>query len=176
MFERTLNRLLLLVSKVLCNKFFLGIVFEASYCHFLIAYLISFLQTQGPHIFQLAPSSNYFDCKAMAIGARSQVILFRHFSLRRLMFSKAPLSLPQVFQRCSVKEVFLEISQNPQENTCARVSFLIKLQASGRTPPVAASDILFFVRFVISNSAGAPEVSHVPFEERLFTTSCWFLL
>ena len=33
-------------------------------------------------------------------------------------------------QRCSVKKVFLKISQNPQENTCARVSFLIKLQAS----------------------------------------------
>ena len=32
---------------------------------------------------------------------------------------------------CSVKKVFLEISQNSQENTCARVSFLIKLQASG---------------------------------------------
>ena len=32
-------------------------------------------------------------------------------------------------QRCSVKRVFLEISQNSQENTCARVSFLIKLQA-----------------------------------------------
>ena len=29
---------------------------------------------------------------------------------------------------CSVKKVFLEISQNSQENTCARVSFLIKLQ------------------------------------------------
>ena len=29
-------------------------------------------------------------------------------------------------------EVFLEILQNSQENTCARVSFLIKLQASGR--------------------------------------------
>ena len=28
-----------------------------------------------------------------------------------------------------VKNVFLEISQNPQKNTCARVSFLIKLQA-----------------------------------------------
>ena len=26
------------------------------------------------------------------------------------------------------KKVFLEISQNSQENTCARVSFLIKLQ------------------------------------------------
>ena len=29
-------------------------------------------------------------------------------------------------QRCSVKEVFLEISQNSQENTCATASFLIK--------------------------------------------------
>ena len=27
------------------------------------------------------------------------------------------------------KKMFLEISQNSQENTCARVSFLIKLQA-----------------------------------------------
>ena len=29
------------------------------------------------------------------------------------------------------KKVFLEILQNSQESTCARVSFLIKLQASG---------------------------------------------
>ena len=29
------------------------------------------------------------------------------------------------------KKMFLEISQNSQENTCARVSFLIKLQAWG---------------------------------------------
>ena len=34
-----------------------------------------------------------------------------------------------VVRRCSVKKVFLEISQNWQENTSARVSFLIKLQA-----------------------------------------------
>ena len=33
-------------------------------------------------------------------------------------------------QRCSINTVFLKISQNSQENTCARVSFLIKLQAS----------------------------------------------
>ena len=38
-----------------------------------------------------------------------------------------------VARRCSVKEVFLEILQNSQENTCARVSFSIKLQASGRS-------------------------------------------
>ena len=38
--------------------------------------------------------------------------------------------IPQeaVAQRCPVKRVFLEIVQNSQENTCARVSFSIKLQ------------------------------------------------
>ena len=35
-----------------------------------------------------------------------------------------------VAQRCSIKKVFLEFSQNSQENTCARVPFLIKLQVS----------------------------------------------
>ena len=35
-----------------------------------------------------------------------------------------------VAQSCSVKKVFLKISYNSQENTCARVSFLIKLEAS----------------------------------------------
>ena len=33
-------------------------------------------------------------------------------------------------QRCSVKKVFLETSQNSQENIRTRVSFLIKLQGS----------------------------------------------
>ena len=44
------------------------------------------------------------------------------------------LSLPLIQKRLSggvlSEKVFLEISQNSQENTCARVSFLIKLQAS----------------------------------------------
>ena len=34
-----------------------------------------------------------------------------------------------VTRKCSIKKVFLETLQNSQENTCARVSFLIKLQA-----------------------------------------------
>ena len=34
-----------------------------------------------------------------------------------------------VTRKFSVKQVFLKISQNPQENICARVSFFIKLQA-----------------------------------------------
>ena len=39
-----------------------------------------------------------------------------------------PLS-EAVARRCSVKKVFLEISQNLHKNTCAGVSILIKLQA-----------------------------------------------
>ena len=44
--------------------------------------------------------------------------------LEKVQFTEA------VSQRCSVKKMFLEILQNLQENTCARVSFLIKLQVS----------------------------------------------
>ena len=36
-----------------------------------------------------------------------------------------------VAKRCSVKKVFFEISLNSQEKTCARDSFLVKLQAQG---------------------------------------------
>ena len=37
------------------------------------------------------------------------------------------LNIEAVTQRCSVKKMFLEISQNSQENTCARVSFIDKV-------------------------------------------------
>ena len=39
-----------------------------------------------------------------------------------------------VVERYSVKKVFLKISQNSQRNTCARYSFLIKLQACNCFP------------------------------------------
>ena len=41
------------------------------------------------------------------------------------------LASEAVARRCSIKKVLLEISQNSKENTCASVSFLIKLRASG---------------------------------------------
>ena len=51
---------------------------------------------------------------------------------RRQLTAKLQLSVPKpncrrsltetVVQRCSVQKVFLEISQNSQENICARVS------------------------------------------------------
>ena len=40
-------------------------------------------------------------------------------------------------RRYSVKKVFLQISQNSQENTCASVSFLIKLLALGVTQVIS---------------------------------------
>ena len=41
------------------------------------------------------------------------------------------LILEAAVQRFSVKKVFSDISQNSQENTCARVPFLIQFQALG---------------------------------------------
>ena len=38
------------------------------------------------------------------------------------------INIEAVVQRCSLKKVFLENWQNSKENTCASVSFLIKLQ------------------------------------------------
>ena len=52
-------------------------------------------------------------------------VFFLHLQLPWVGITEA------VVRRCSVKKVFLKISDNSQENTRARVSFLIKLQASG---------------------------------------------
>ena len=60
----------------------------------------------------------------------------------RVCFFKKSLNRSSHY-RCSVKKVFLEISQNSQENTCARVSFWITLQAS--SPSSRHSDV--FLKF-----------------------------
>ena len=62
-----------------------------------------------------------------------------------------------VVQRCSVKTVFLKIWENSQENTCVRVSFLIKLEASVpvnivkflRTP-ILKKQLLLFRNFLFN--------------------------
>ena len=84
-------------------------------------------------------------------------------------FASCSKASEAVVQRSSAKNVFLGISQNSQENTCTRVSFLIKLQACNfikketlmqvfscefwkisqntflyRTPLVTASEAYFF--------------------------------
>ena len=85
-------------------------------------------------------------------------------------------STEAVAQRCSVKKLFIEISQNSYQNTCVRVSFFVKLQASicnfikketlaqvfpcefckifkntlsYRTPPVAASVEIYVWKFLM---------------------------
>lgn len=37
-----------------------------------VGLLVAGYDDKGPHIYQTCPSSNYYDCKAMAIGSRSQ--------------------------------------------------------------------------------------------------------
>ena len=51
-------------------------------------------------------------------------LLFMHRHISGLDSSEA------VVRRCPIKKLFLKISQNTRENTCTRVSFLIKMQAS----------------------------------------------
>ena len=52
------------------------------------------------------------------------------FGLQKNLMSLGPCP-ETVSPKCFVKKVVLYISQNSQENACATVSFLIKLQASG---------------------------------------------
>ena len=47
-----------------------------------------------------------------------------------LIFSMMKTKFRNSHRWCSVQKVFLKISQNSRENTCARVSFFIQLQAS----------------------------------------------
>ena len=47
----------------------------------------------------------------------------------RSRLSNKRVATEAVVQRCFVKNIILEISQNSQENTCVGVPFLIKLQA-----------------------------------------------
>ena len=48
------------------------------------------------------------------------------------------------------KKVFLKISQNSQENTCARLSFLIKLQVLGLRPAALFKKKLWYRRFPVN--------------------------
>ena len=96
------------------------------------------------HLFEFPPilnlQNNYTDRKIMNVLTKRTEANVKNLTAA-------------VAQRCSVKKVFLEISQNSQENTSARVSFLIKLFScefceiskntfSCRTPLVAASEFV----------------------------------
>ena len=52
-------------------------------------------------------------------------------NIEYILSSKFIVNAEAVTQRCSVKKLFSEVSQNSQENTCTRVTFSIKLQGLG---------------------------------------------
>ena len=47
----------------------------------------------------------------------------RYFSIKKFYLRNTFLTAEAVVWRCSIKKVFLEISQNLQDNTCVRKSF-----------------------------------------------------
>ena len=54
-------------------------------------------------------------------------ITFKQISISKYVRKSSFLSIfTTSHRRCSIKKVFLEMSQNSQKNTCARVSFLIR--------------------------------------------------
>ena len=55
--------------------------------------------------------------------------IHKYLSIFNIYHIRQNISNRSSHQRCSLKKGFLEISQNLQENICARVSFLIKLEA-----------------------------------------------
>ena len=71
-----------------------------------------------------------FQRKIIQIASYHSLSLSLSLSLYFFTIGNYNKKIPQeaVAQRCSVKRVILEIVQNSQENTCARVSFSIKLQ------------------------------------------------
>ena len=63
------------------------------------------------------------------------------------MSVKIQVIIEAVVQRCSVKKVFLEISQNSQENTIARVSIFAQVEnkIKGKTLRSSCSQMFFKV-------------------------------
>ena len=69
-------------------------------------------------------------CSNTDLCAGLELSQIKSFSKKYFLYLYTEAFIP----RSSIKKVFLEILQNSQENACARVSFLIKLQASGFRP------------------------------------------
>ena len=86
--------------------------------------------SQWPRVTGLSLSLSLSVCLSLSLSLSRSLSLtlslytsWKHQKISSFLFIKTAT------WSCSVKKVFLEILQNSQENTCARVSFLIKLQA-----------------------------------------------
>ena len=67
-------------------------------------------------------------CFSVTLEKQSKLIALSDIG-KAVKINSVMINSETVTRRCSAKNVSLKISQNSQENTCARVSLLIKLQA-----------------------------------------------
>ena len=92
-------------------------------------------------------------------------------SLSSILLDVSFLLSEVVSPMCSVKKTFLEISQNSQENTCARVSFSIKLQAFNFIKKETLAQVFSCEFFDISKNTffdRAPLVAALYLEKKVF--------
>ena len=82
--------------------------------------IVHFLSSTGRRRIRIKAASNKCKFKAAKLSP-----------LYLVMFISELISQEAATRGVLWKKLFLEISQNSQENTCARVSFLITLQAWG---------------------------------------------
>ena len=102
-----------------CKEYFEVIPLHNNLCVFIIiSALLHLLHLLVLHKSLIYPYFMYNGCSKDLRGEYGPV-------------KKAMRNYRSSHRRCSVKKVFLEISQNSQENTCARVPFLIMLEAWG---------------------------------------------
>ena len=72
-----------------------------------------------------------FKCETSWLAQEASCLSSSIYLQPKTKLKKSFKNIPEaVAQTCTVKKVFLEVSQNSQENTCGRGSILIELQAS----------------------------------------------
>jgi len=117
-----------------------------------VGLLIAGYDSQGPHIYQTCPSANYYDCKAMAIGARSQsarTYLEKHLD---------------VFLDCSLEELVKHGLRALRDTLPSEVDLTQKNCSIG----IASKDKKFSI---LDDEATAPYLSLIEGEERSSRTA-----
>ena len=92
-----------------------------------------YLSTFSPNAWKYGPEYLRIQTLLTQWYTAKYTLFFSELSGKSVLLSNLARLKPleAVAQSCSVKKLFLEISQNSQENIWARVSFLIKLQYWG---------------------------------------------
>ena len=93
------------------------------YCEWLTVWVSDFLASQKWKVFLLFFSARFLLSKVgfplVDIFRTEPLFLRRNFLIMENIKKTPQIKLETIVQRCSVNKVFLEISQNLRENTCA---------------------------------------------------------